>query len=236
MASQHECSATDLEALFERFDCNWRASGPPDIDEYLRGLDPAQRRDALLELVRIDLEYRWKSGSPRTNHHPAVSHDRGANSGAIGNGASGHSTERWLLEDYAARFPELGPLEAAPADLVAEEYLVRRKWGDAPSQDAYVARFGSRTELFEALRQIDTDLQTGTQDDAVASRTLVLDEFTPKIVVCWNCREPIDSSRAQPSEELTCSACGAVTVVTLRSARQQRPSRSRARPLASRPV
>ncbi len=216
MASQQERSAPDLEALFERFDCNWREGPPPNIDEFLRGLLPAQRRDALLELVRIDLEYRWKSGSATNHRHPAAAEACAPAAGT--NGASVGSTERWVLEDYAARFPELGPLETAPADLVAEEYLVRKKWGDSPSQDAYLARFGSRAELFEALRRVDTDLAASTHDVATVSRTLELAELTPKVVVCWNCRQVLDSSRSKPSDELTCPSCGAVTVVTLRGA------------------
>jgi serine/threonine protein kinase len=221
MASPHECSPADLDALFEEFDCKWRRGEPPNIADCLRSVDPSLRRRALLELVRIDLEYRWRAASKR--RPPAT-----GNGVTAGNeSASDGLAQRWLLEDYAARFPELGPLESTPADLVAEEYLVRRKWGDDPSQDMYLARFGSRAEVFDAMRRIDADLAASTrQGEASASRTLDLAEVTPRVAACWNCRQVLDTSRSRPSDELTCPACGAMTVVTQRGAASQagRPS------------
>jgi serine/threonine protein kinase len=82
-----------------------------------RGDDPLYRV-VLLELVKIDLEYRWRHGN----------------------------TIR--LEDYLARFPNLGSVGDLPVPLIHEEYRVRSRYGDRPSLDSYRERFpGQFAEL-----------------------------------------------------------------------------------------
>jgi serine/threonine protein kinase len=55
------------------------------------------------------------------------------------------------LEDYATRFPELGPVTALPARLIYEEYRVRTLFGDRPSLAGYRDRFPHR---FGELKQL----------------------------------------------------------------------------------
>src|SRR5262245_38969473 len=79
---------------------------------------------ALLELVKIDLEYRWR-------------HGRAA-----------------YLEAYLARLPALGAARELPAELIQEEYRVRQRFGDRPALESYRARFPDQytevTRLVEA--------------------------------------------------------------------------------------
>ncbi|MGW6727338.1 serine/threonine-protein kinase [Nocardia sp. NPDC055029] len=90
----------------------WATGSPPDLAVFLPG-EPAARRTILIELIKIDLEYRWLR-----YHFP-----------------------KRLLE-YRAEFPELrdGPL---PAELVYEEFhAVRRgSWATdaAPTAGAATA-------------------------------------------------------------------------------------------------
>lgn len=64
---------------------------------------------------------------------------------------------RLLLEDYRERFPELGPQLAL--ELIAEEYRVRRLWGDRPEPDEYFRRFPDRHgELKARLPAVDAEL------------------------------------------------------------------------------
>jgi serine/threonine protein kinase len=65
----------------------------------------------LHELLKIDLDHRW------------------------GRGATA------LLEEYAARFPELGETKLLPPDLICEEYRARKKHGDAFELASYERRF-----------------------------------------------------------------------------------------------
>src|SRR5262249_8461596 len=89
--------------LVDRFQARWQSQMPPQLEVFFRealgtdgrSLDEAARRGFLEELVKLDLEYRWKSRP----------HGQGG-------------TVTWLrLEDYVARLPELGPVERLPLDL-----------------------------------------------------------------------------------------------------------------------
>lgn len=58
-----------LAAIVERFEDAWSTGTPPDLPTFLAeaGDDPATRPVVLEELVRIDLEYRWRT--PRGDGH-----------------------------------------------------------------------------------------------------------------------------------------------------------------------
>jgi eukaryotic-like serine/threonine-protein kinase len=63
------------------------------------------------------------------------------------------------LEAYAGRLPILGPPAQVPLDLIAEEYRVRRRFGDAPDVQEYFARFTHpRSELAAALDAVNREL------------------------------------------------------------------------------
>jgi serine/threonine protein kinase len=133
---------TDEE--FERqilsFERAWRSNGSCDIALYLEGpmaIAPRDRHRLLVELICIDLEFRWRHG-PR-NSSPR---------------------DRVLLEDYVARFPELVSLDRLPLELIAEEYRVRHRWGDRPSHAEFLSRFQHGRERIRAgLLWIDDQLE-----------------------------------------------------------------------------
>ncbi len=95
-----------------------------------------------VELVLIDLEHRWRRWAE---------HQR----------AGECSSERPpRLADYAARLPEVGPLERLPDDVLAEEYRVRQLWGDRPHCAEYLRHFGpTRPGLKAALDRIDREIK-----------------------------------------------------------------------------
>src|SRR5689334_19798692 len=111
----------ELLSLLDRFDGAWRGPTPPRIDEFLppapggaRARDAALRRDRLEELIKIDLEYRWR-----------LEPDDRAGRSAPGSGGSGPGGDplpaRPILEDYLAVYHELGPPERLSPALIAEE-------------------------------------------------------------------------------------------------------------------
>src|SRR5882757_9932460 len=109
---------TDHDELLEQFEQAWQQGQPPALADFLpskagkRPADDAARRSLLMELVKIDLEYRWRSPERKTN--PRL---------------SGISLPfRPLLEDYVKRFPEMGTVQALPIELIGEEYRVRQRW------------------------------------------------------------------------------------------------------------
>src|SRR6516165_2559813 len=138
MAQTPPAAATDVETLLNRFDQAWRAGTPPTINEFLpsaSAMTSAARRELLEELVKIDLEYRWRSQS--------------------------RAGKPWLLEQYVQKHPELGPLNQLSVELISGEYWVRQHWGDRPTHQEYVTRFTQQaSKLRDVLARMDTRLAT----------------------------------------------------------------------------
>ena len=113
----------DTDDLVERFDEAWRKGQPPRMDDFLPPPSPhgpagdPRRRRLLEELVPIDLEHHWRRAAVEAR------------------------SQLPRLEDYVARYPELGPLDRLPVELIAYEYRARQCWGDRPSHAEYAARF-----------------------------------------------------------------------------------------------
>ncbi len=130
-----------FESRVLRFERAWRQDGPCEIADYLKEPlpgPPDQSGRLLVELICIDLEFRWR----RSGFH-----------------------EDALLEKYVERFPELGSLEGLPLELIGEEYRVRCRWGDPPSHTKFLARFQRRQREIQAvLLQIDDECKEETPD------------------------------------------------------------------------
>src|SRR5262245_32956065 len=110
--------------LLYHFDQAWQAGQPPSLEQVLLSNSAGKGRRALLEeLVRIDLGWRWR--------HAAHGRSSGTDSLPV----------RPRLEDYVQRYPELGPLDQLSAELIGEEYWVRRRAGEHASHEEYLARF-----------------------------------------------------------------------------------------------
>ncbi|OAI53137.1 hypothetical protein AYO44_16265 [Planctomycetaceae bacterium SCGC AG-212-F19] len=126
------------EDLLRRFDQAWQCGPPPQIEAFLPPLPagaagPAgpTRRMLLEELIKIDLECRWRAAP-------------------VGAGPR--------LEEYVARYPELGRVEHLPLDLITEEYRARQRWGDRPGHAAFRVRFAPQgAALLAELQRIDVE-------------------------------------------------------------------------------
>jgi hypothetical protein len=130
----------ELESRCLRYEEAWSGGDPRTIADFLDGppvVSPADRGRLLVELIAIDLEFRWRDARPDAD-----------------------PTARLLLADYVSLFPEIGPLDRIPVELVGEEYRARRRWGDRPSHEAFLSRFSARREEIRAeLRRIDRELE-----------------------------------------------------------------------------
>jgi hypothetical protein len=82
-----------------------------ELGRYLPPPADPLRPLALRELIKTDLEIRWRRGLGVT------------------------------LEFYLSRFPELGPAQVLSPELVYEEYAVRHRHGDRPALAIYQERF-----------------------------------------------------------------------------------------------
>jgi len=89
----------------------WRAGGPGELGEFLPEPGSPLREVMLVELIKVDLEHRWKRDEPKK------------------------------VEDYLREWPELaGKLEWL-AELVEAEWLTRASVGSPASAEAVWARF-----------------------------------------------------------------------------------------------
>ena len=124
-----------MEDLLQRFETAWKVGTMPDLAAFLPDPGSAERRRILEELIKSDLEHRWRQAGQA--------------------GQDGRS-ERRFLEDYQQLFPELGPLDNMPLELIEAEYWVRKCWGDQPPHSVYESRFAMHaTPLKEALVRLD---------------------------------------------------------------------------------
>jgi serine/threonine protein kinase len=93
-----------------------------DLGCFLPPIEDPLRRRCLFELIKTELEIRWRRNLPIT------------------------------LENYLARFRELGPIHTLPTSLIYEEYRTRCLYGDCPELETYRDRFS--TTQFEELLQL----------------------------------------------------------------------------------
>jgi serine/threonine protein kinase len=131
----------DAERLLQQFEEAWRSGALPQMETFLAPLSVSEkasngpaRQEFLKELIRVDLEYRWRQRS-----NPAI--------------------RPRVVPDYARLYPELDGNEPLLIELIGEEYRARRRWGDRPGRAEYAARLTQQeTKLQEMLQRIDAEL------------------------------------------------------------------------------
>jgi serine/threonine protein kinase len=110
-----------LQALLDRCEQAWQDGGRPDLAGLLPPPGDRLRLVALLELIKSELEVRWRRG------------------------------DRAVLEEYLKAFPELRQEQGLWPAVLAEEYRVRRVYGDRPALADYRDRFPAQ---FAALARL----------------------------------------------------------------------------------
>jgi serine/threonine protein kinase len=120
-----------LAEWLEGFAEAWHQDGEsPALADFVPAEPAELRRLALVELVKLDLEYRSEAG---------------------------HS--RRPIEDYCREFPELSD-GGVPADLLYEEFHIRRSAGEAVRPEEYEQRFPDQKEALRQLVQLDSPTST----------------------------------------------------------------------------
>jgi eukaryotic-like serine/threonine-protein kinase len=117
-----QCDWERLQDVLEPFERAWHdlrdSDGPVDLARFVPPADDPLRLLALAELIKADVEFRWRQGQPVR------------------------------VEEYLRQFPELGPADELPAGMIFEEYRVRLRHGDRPPLSEYRVRFpGQFAEL-----------------------------------------------------------------------------------------
>ena len=130
------------EKILADFERAWASGAAPAIDLFLPPTAPLARtalRELLLDLIPIDLEYRWCAHGPRT--------------------PGGALPARPRIDDYGKTYAGLGPVEQLPAELIAAEYRVRCWSGEPPRHEEYPKRFAwQAAALRTLLAEIDAEI------------------------------------------------------------------------------
>ena len=105
-----------LDDFVEAFEIACATGGQPSVADYVPSADHPQRRETVVELVRVDLEYRWQAG-------------RGP-----------------FVEQYQHLFPEELRTGSGLAQVAFEEFRLRRIAGEPVSRDVYRQRLSIATD------------------------------------------------------------------------------------------
>lgn len=146
-----------MEECLDRFDEAWHAGEPPSLAE-AAAADGAVLPPLVTELIKIDLEHRWRRARVQASS-TAGSQTATGQLSAADPPILGGLPLCARLEDYANLLPQCfaSPMSL---ELIAEEYRVRQLWGDRPNKDQYHARFPQHdaTALEQELRAVDREL------------------------------------------------------------------------------
>jgi hypothetical protein len=110
-----------LQELTDRLESTWHQDKTVQLVDLVPAAGDALRPVALVELIKTDLEIRWR------RHRPV------------------------MLEEYVRQFPELAGPDGPPAELLYEEYRVRQLHGDKPPLEIYGRRFPNQLRRLQEL-------------------------------------------------------------------------------------
>ena len=105
-----------LDDAIEFFESEWNRTGEAAVDDFLPVAADPEFESFAVELLRVDLERRWKSGSVRS------------------------------IAEYRDLYPELLERPRVLERLAFEEYRLRKKNGDSVTPADYARRFHIQTD------------------------------------------------------------------------------------------
>ena len=115
-----------LQAFIDAWETDHK---PPNLAQHLPPEGDGMRRIVLVELIKVDLEYRAQNNSQQTIKN---------------------------VEAYANEFQELCADGRFPSDLIYEEYHVRKTAGDEVRAEEYLRRFPENADELRRLLPIET--------------------------------------------------------------------------------
>ena len=111
-----------VEGAVQQLEERWLAGEPATISEYLPGLESPFRRRVLLELIKVDQEFRWKGVEPK------------------------------LTEAYLREWPDLGTEPEVICELLEAECLTRAVLGQLPTPEELTERFPDLADQIDLQR------------------------------------------------------------------------------------
>ena len=121
-----------LDEVVESFEAAWMV-GTPDVREFLPELSSIAHRGIAVELLCVDMNYRWKTQCRKS------------------------------VDDYRAEFPILFSDSMSLQDITHEEFRLRMDSGETASADEYHVKYGSDISAWvtdDSDTRADTDAAT----------------------------------------------------------------------------
>lgn len=162
-----------LSPFLDAFRESWRTGGGRRIRDVLGDFqllqpipDPVACQTLLIELIKIDIEQRWKLGgvadaAALTRAEPSNDSDLDATT----------VIRVRFVEAYLEEIGSTDLNESIVMDLYAHEYRVRHRWGDRPEIDSYADRFEKLSEAgrdqLQSQLVMESSLYSLFQDPAV---------------------------------------------------------------------
>jgi WD40 repeat protein/serine/threonine protein kinase len=128
-----------VAAIIRRFEAAWQEGEPPEIDAFLPA-PPAERLAVLIELVHVDLEYRWKAGKPLR------------------------------VEEYFQRYEALRSDERLALQLIASEYHLEQQQAPTVGIEDYARRFPHLADRLEKALAAPLEPGFSTWDKAESEK------------------------------------------------------------------
>ena len=122
-----EVTLDPLEERIESFEDQWSTNHENDLRDFLPPTSDPNYNDVAVELMRIDLERRWKTGRPKG------------------------------LNEYQDSFSDLLAAPEQLHALAFEEYRCRLQAGEKASPEEYRRRFGVSTDDWPPATDLETD-------------------------------------------------------------------------------
>ncbi len=123
-----------LSTQVDKLAAAWESDDlPPDLAQFVPAERTALRRLLLVELIKMDLEFRWLR----------------------------HELPK-RIEEYVEEFPDLSDRGEVPCDLIYEEFHIRSQTAEPPRLDEYLERFPQQAEQLKRLLNIQTNKTSST--------------------------------------------------------------------------
>jgi serine/threonine protein kinase/tetratricopeptide (TPR) repeat protein len=137
----------DAEDFIDAFETAQARDGEAEVAQFLPEPDHPLYREVLCELVRVDLEYRWRHGQPRP------------------------------LESYQHDHPDLFQDLESLGEVAFEEYRLRQQAGQNPSPAEYQQRFGVPCHDWPGQSGTEDDAAKESAGPAVPHESAGLEEI-----------------------------------------------------------
>lgn len=130
---QFRAIAMNPHRILDQFEAAWAKGRTPEVAEYVAQLPRKDCSSSVCELVKIDLERRWRAAQDRIPRYPL---------------------------EYYLSLKTIFFNDAELVDLIGWEYAVRNRWGDCPTRTEMAHRFLRLLPALEVLlKQVADEIQ-----------------------------------------------------------------------------